>query len=252
MIKFMKRGLFFYIMFTIIFLSYTWYRILSKPVTMPTAFVVNSRQEVKAKKEQAKVVAKYQILNKGKQKLILGGISTTCGCSVAAIEKSELEYNETSTIVVEGTPPSSGEKDVNIYIKTNQKDKKSIELSLKMIGFMNPPYLSTYTESINFGDNHASSRASTTFYIETREISGSPFWLGHLTSDLSNSEIELGEVGEFDLGGSVVMRHYEYKINLTTPSKPVFLENRVQVHLNKKTNDLILEIPVTCLVEIAK
>lgn len=54
------------------------------------------------------VVATYRLLNTGDRDLELGAVTTTCGCSVASIDRRLVAPRQSATIVVEGDAPDAG------------------------------------------------------------------------------------------------------------------------------------------------
>ncbi len=131
-------------------------------------------QRIVADSQTKQVIATYRLLNAGVGNLVLGEVTTTCGCSVGSIDRRIVEPRQTATIVVEGDPPDAGSRDVWIDVKTNEKAGKQT-LKLTMVGSTPLPYVGHYSGTIQFGAVEGDS-ATTSFFIDTHERGDSSPW----------------------------------------------------------------------------
>lgn len=168
------------------------------------------RHRVVADPGKGPVVVTYQVTNRGGSDLVLGRVSTTCGCSVASIEPNVVGPGRSAIITVEGHPPGSGENHVSIHIETNQPDRPELVLHLTMVGSTSVPYVATSSVAVPFGTVRRENPPER-FWIETREREGQRPWIDSVRSSLPTLRVSGGLESERSLGDGVVFRRYVYE-----------------------------------------
>ena len=88
----------------------------------------------KIRKADGVVNKNFVITNVGGEKLIIGDITTSCGCTTAKIDNKEILSGEKANITVNFDPnfheEPKGRFSRSIYIPTNDPDNKEIELKI--------------------------------------------------------------------------------------------------------------------------
>ena len=198
---------------------------------------------VQAMPGQAKIVASYEILNKGSHELWLGDVQTSCGCSVASLSSKHVPPGGRSEIVVEGNPPGAGEKRVVVSVATDSSTQPSLTLALTMVGAGSPPYIANYSPSVRFGDVTAAG-AEESFFVETREKRDSAPWIRTATTSLPGLQCEGGLDSEFDAGGGVVIRRYRYVASLLELPPQGEFSGEVVMHTLDGASGPTVSVPV--------
>lgn len=80
--------------------------------------------------------------------------------------------------------------------------------------------------------------------IQTHEQAHSNLWIQNVSCDLSEVAIEGGLSSEYNLGGGVVSRHYEYSAKLLRLPKPGEVSGTVSMYTDQKLSKPILHIPL--------
>ena len=86
------------------------------------------------RKEDGAVTTTFQVHNSGSDPLLLGDISTSCSCTSATVDISEVEPNGTAIVTVKFDPNVHEEPDGRFsrmtYIPTNDPDTPEIEFTI--------------------------------------------------------------------------------------------------------------------------
>lgn len=87
-------------------------------------------------REAGIVSTTFEIENHGKETLILGEISTSCSCTSAKVEKTELGFDEESTLTVYFDPNVHEEPDGqftrSVFVPTNDPDLPEMQFDIKV------------------------------------------------------------------------------------------------------------------------
>ena len=90
----------------------------------------------KIKKVDGVVSKKFTLSNSGREKLVIGDITTSCGCTTAKVDKKEAESGEKIIIEVKFDPnfheEPKGRFSRSIFIPTNDPVNNEIELKIFM------------------------------------------------------------------------------------------------------------------------
>jgi len=124
----------------------------------PARAVVQPSSRKEIANFSSKITVTYRIFNEGGQDLVLGDVTTTCGCSVASIQPTTVKPGSYATVVVEGTPPSAGEKFVEIRVNTNSPGAEIVVIGLTVLSAIFPESRCESKQPIhgglNFGFGH--------------------------------------------------------------------------------------------------
>lgn len=162
--------------------------------------------------DMAKPRGSFRLENVGGADLVLGPPTTTCTCTVVAIEPKTVPPGGSAVLTVEGRPPGAGRSEVLISVPVNTERGK-LELHVDLVGRAVPPYVAYHLTAIRFGVVSAAG-ASERVFIETREKTDGPHWLLNPESTDKAVEVRGGFVREDDMGDGVVRRRYEYDARL--------------------------------------
>jgi hypothetical protein len=180
----------------------------------PRARVEPTRQRLVATPLEPVPRASFVVHNEGGRPLVLGDASTSCGCTVVAIEPDRILPGQVGRVVVEGTPPSAGERAVQVRVATNDRATPELILEVTLVGTRDVPLVASSTTAVNFGPVR-SLPAEVDVRIETRERAGTPPWINHVSSSLPAVEVTGGLVEEIDSGqAAVLIRSYQYHVTL--------------------------------------
>ena len=80
----------------------------------PRGVVTPEHQRLVAEWPPEDLIATYVVQNAGGKTLVLGEPSTTCSCTVAAIDPPILGPGQEGAITLKGNPPDAGERTVTI------------------------------------------------------------------------------------------------------------------------------------------
>ena len=123
----------------------------STPVVNPPRVSIDSDTRRLVAHSSDPVRATYAITNRGGRDLILGEISSTCGCTSATVDRKVIPPGSSAVVSVEGRPPSFGEQLVSIQIGTNEPPPGLLKLRLVMVGSMPLPLLASPSVDVAFG-----------------------------------------------------------------------------------------------------
>lgn len=210
-------------------------------VRPPLAVATPESQRIVADPGSTQVFASYQITNHGGRKLAIGEISTSCGCSVASIERRILAPGQSTTVKVEGTPPGAGEKTVEVRIATNSETKPELVLTLAMVGSLPLPYVSVRPEVLNLGVARADGEPRA-FYLETRERQDQAPWIQSAECTIPELRIRGGMEAEESLSGGVVLRRYQFTATLS--QLPASLAGEVLIRTKGPDKAVVHRIPL--------
>jgi hypothetical protein len=191
------------------------------PAGPPLAEVGLAARKIVADLDHKPISTTFEIWNRGGRDLVLTDVSTTCGCTVAAIDPKIVEPGHSTTVHVEGIPPSAGEKLVTISIGSNQASAEPIELSLTMVSRAEPPFVADHSGPVRFGSIlHTHKAAAQAIRIETYEPLGSKPWLGLTESQPATLKVRRVSSADTPLPGGIVHRLYRYESELAQTPMP--------------------------------
>ena len=88
------------------------------------------------KKSDGVVSTTFELENHGKETLIIGDISTSCGCTSAEIDKKELGSDEIATLTVYFDPnfhqEPEGQFTRSVFVPTNDPDTPELQFDIKV------------------------------------------------------------------------------------------------------------------------
>lgn len=88
----------------------------------------------KIRKEDGIVSTTFEIENHGKELLVLGDISTSCGCTSASVASTKLGFNEETELTVYFDPnfheEPEGEFTRSVFVKTNDPDSPEMQFDI--------------------------------------------------------------------------------------------------------------------------
>ena len=201
------------------FIFHSVFRAMTWASSPPAWFVSPTSQKIEVEPGDGKVIANYRVTNRGGRDLVLGEVSTTCGCTVASIERKILKQGESSLITVEGTPPGAGERIVEIGIATNARPEANLHFRLTMIGKKPLPYVANSSGDLQFGFVREGMEPEVV-WIETREIRQQKPWFCATSCSIPGLDVKGGFEVERPFAGEVVFRRYSYRIELKESRSP--------------------------------
>jgi hypothetical protein len=154
----------------------------------------------------------------------------------------------TATVVVKGRPPGAGEKEVFVRTATNAKPTLELSLKLTMVGAGRPPYVAYHSPSFRFG-TVTEAGSSDSVSIDTREERSKEPWLREAVSTLPNVVCRGGLESEFDAGGGVVIRRYQYSAELIDYPPPGEFRGDVLIKSAKPDLQTVVTIPLHGVVQ---
>lgn len=83
----------------------------------------------------------YRIHNRGDRPLLLGEISSSCGCTSATVDATSIRPGFAATVRVEARPPTSGVSSVQVAVPTNDPASKRLILHLNIQKLQPVPHL---------------------------------------------------------------------------------------------------------------
>ena len=90
----------------------------------------------KISKENGVVSTTFEIENHGRGILIIGEISTSCGCTSAEVDKTELGFNETTDLTVYFDPnfheEPEGQFERSVFVKTNDPKLSEMQFDVSV------------------------------------------------------------------------------------------------------------------------
>jgi hypothetical protein len=94
----------------------------------------NTHDFGKVKRSEGIVDTTFEIENHGKESLIIGTITTSCGCTSAEIENSQLGLNEDTTLTVYFDPnfheEPLGKIARSVFVETNDPDLPEMQFDI--------------------------------------------------------------------------------------------------------------------------
>src|SRR6516164_9108851 len=88
-------------------------------------------QSLKARPEQEMIVAKYRFINSGKESVKIENVHTSCGCTTAALKKTEYAPGESGEIEAKfNFAGRKGKQEKEILVTTSQAKDKPVVLRL--------------------------------------------------------------------------------------------------------------------------
>ncbi len=194
----------------------------------PVASVVKIAQRIEGKGGGSPVAARYEIVNRGRTDLVLGAISTSCGCSVASVEPRVIRPGQRGRVEVRATPPGAGEREVTIAVATNDPERPELALRLTLVGVASVPYVSKYSGPVRFGDLSAAANLES-FFVETRELQSDPPWIAVARSSSAALATEGGMESEHNMDDSIVLRRYRWSAKFAELPPPGDWSGEIQL-----------------------
>lgn len=152
--------------------------------------------------------ANYRITNRGGSNLVLGDMTTSCGCSVASVDQRVLAHGQSAIVKVDAAPLGAGEKTVQVRIVSNSVPDADLVLTLTLVGSATVPYVSASPEVLNLGTVRFDGDPKE-FFLETRERQDASPWIQSADCTLSELRITGGLESEKSMNGGIVLRHYQ-------------------------------------------
>lgn len=211
---------------------------------------VVSRDETAASHNAEALVLTCVLANRGDADLRLGPISTSCGCSSAKISRELVPPGETAVLAVEGLPPASGSRPVQIHVTTNDPRESRLTLAWNLVGHPNPPKLLTPELAIDLGilrpGQIPPARSVVFEVLEDREA---PPIVRGASVDPESCRVEGGMIDEVNAADpKLVTRSYRYQVSfLRAPAVGPFAR-RVEVLRRDEGAGPWLSIPIRGIV----
>jgi hypothetical protein len=216
----------------------------------PEGVISPASQRVEAAPGSPQVVATYRITNRGGQDLVLGHLSTTCGCTSASVKPKTLQPGQAGIITVTGTPFPVGDRPVQVRLESNSRPDGELSMTLIMAGpRREPPFVMHSSGSLSFGPIRPG--ASETFFVDTIEREGQPPWIGRATTLVEGLELKGGLEGEQAIPGSGMSRTYRYTATFPRPPAPGPVRGEIALSGRANGEVIPLRIPVTGVVRPA-
>lgn len=187
------------------------YNSAHRPSGPALAIIDLADREVIAEPDGESVEAIYYITNRGGNDLTFGKINTSCGCSSVKVNRSMLKPAQTASVRVEGRPPKSGKKTVEIDIESNAHNGPII-LHLTMVGNARPPYVAGSSASVQFGDVMIGSEEH--FFVQCMEMADTKPIFDKIQCSSQNMQIDGGFDVEVPSVPGRVIRTYNYTVKL--------------------------------------
>lgn len=159
-----------------------------------------------------------RVMNRGGSDLTIKSISTTCGCTVAAVDPKVVRPGATGVITVEATPPPAGERTVFLRVDSNAEPPNPLVITLKLLGSGRLPYVTNSTGPVQLGD--IGTEVDEVVAIETRESSSSPPWFQEVATTSDLVLLEGGLENEVPSPDGDCLRQYRYKFRLRALPAP--------------------------------
>ncbi|HEV7225013.1 MAG TPA: DUF1573 domain-containing protein [Pirellulales bacterium] len=135
-----------------------------------------------AKGEAAKV--RFTILNGGSETIEIAGITTSCGCTLAApLKRSTLASGESVDLDVTATPPGIGEKTTYIDVFISASDRPAARAALRLVGEIPKTPRIVKAPQLVIVRGVFPELLSARFTVMADELKGQPEWIERIDAD---------------------------------------------------------------------
>ncbi|MEW4571319.1 DUF1573 domain-containing protein [Tautonia sp. JC769] len=183
-------------------------------------------RRVVAKEGINSVTASYRVQNRTRDNLIISGVTTGCGCSVASIEREMIPPGDDGEILIRATVLPGVERTLDMVVNVDGPQKKTIPFQLTTVGTAHIPHVASHSPSVQFGELGEQS-APVPLVLSTRERAGSDPWIGSVNTNLRGLFAVGGILDEQPSGDGVVYRTYRYELAFEKSPDPGRFSGRV-------------------------
>ena len=212
----------------------------------PKAKVVGQTEKTSESNSDALVMT-YSIVNQGNAELRLGPASPSCGCTVAKVVPEVVPPGGKAVVTVEGQPPISGSRLVQIKLATNDPGNPELILRWNLAGHFTTPKLLISPPEINLGilrPGQIPATQSITFDIlEDRDT---PAFIVRAASDPEFCRVVGGLFDESSTSDPrFIQRTYRYTLNFSSaPIGAKVINQELILHGGHDRNSW-LTVPIT-------
>src|SRR5690606_34285050 len=135
------------------------------------------------------VTAEYRIRNRGGDTLRLGKATSSCGCSVLAVEPKVIPPGGEAVVSVRGTIPGAGERTVTFRVESNDPERPELEFELDLVGSKAMPYVADSSGSVQLGIV-GKGGTQEPVWVTAHEKKGSKPWLASVDTNVAGLTLE--------------------------------------------------------------
>ena len=195
------------------------------PETACPHLIVDRQHEATIDVMESQAIKTFDLVNHGAQRLELGSVTTSCGCSSAQLSSKKLDPGGRTTLTLRGILPVAGMKVVRVEIPTSDSCHPVFELHWRMVSRAVPPKVLTASPSVHFGNFRTNAPpARRMLELKTLENRETPPICVACPLDSENLRLNGGLVDEEPSEDArFVHRTYRYEIGLisTPPIGPI-------------------------------
>ena len=210
----------------------------SKP---PLGVVSPPFQRIIAEVGEGKVDATFRIENRGGMDLVVKTSSSSCACTVAAIEPSVVPPGSSGVVTLRATAPAAGQRDVEVRLVTNSEPEPELLLQLQIVGKAPLPFVAERSEQVQFGA-FGSLPPPETIWVTTHEKRDDPPWLNGIEVDRDFLKIRGGFVEDGPTLGPAVIRRYRYTAEFQRLPEPGPFRGQVSLFGPESASRVVLPI----------
>jgi hypothetical protein len=166
-----------------------------------------------------RIKTSFKIVNPGSEPVKITRLVSSCGCTVAKLDRHDVPAKASVTVNVEGDAPRAGEQIVSVEVGCENSEAATCRYKLSMVGSEPPPLVLRSPEVLNFGEAYAAFPGRV-FEVTTREKMGTGYWLGEASCDRPDVTCTRQAVEETELSGNVVERIYRFMARLSKQPLP--------------------------------
>ncbi len=191
----------------------------------PARIVPESRRIV-AREGLGSVTATFHLENPTRSNLVIRGVKTGCGCSVASIERDSIPPVGRGKILIQASVAPGVERSLDMTVEVDAPERMTIPFRLTVLGTAPIPHVADHTPSVQFGDL-GENVGPTSLEINTRERAGSEPWISDVRTSVPEISVTGGLAEEQPPTGGVVYRTYRYELKFDAIPAPGRISGRV-------------------------